>query len=161
MGEIHHCKPFTAGCLSLTAIRGNEKVRLVNESAPDVQGIERAQGMKLETAEGLFECVLSEITEIGVGEVGLDGGFEAPVVPGGKSALAHQSAQSRNQLGYHKDTDPESIRLGTEGPHLIRSLLLDIALGQRGGVEKDPHRFSSRSARTSSPRLRLPRESRV
>lgn len=41
MGEVHHCKPFTIGCLSLTAIRRDEKVRLVDESAPNVKSVER------------------------------------------------------------------------------------------------------------------------
>ena len=35
-GEVHHRKPFPVGCLGLTAIRGDEKVRLVDESTPDM-----------------------------------------------------------------------------------------------------------------------------
>jgi hypothetical protein len=34
-------QPFTVGCLRLTAIRGDEKVRLVGQSAPDMKGVER------------------------------------------------------------------------------------------------------------------------
>ena len=36
--------------------------------------------MKLEAAEGLLEGVLGEVAEVGVGEVGLHGRFEAPIV---------------------------------------------------------------------------------
>src|SRR6185295_2674385 len=72
-----------------------------------------------------------------------------------------QPAQSRDQLGHDEDADPQGIRLGAEGPHLLRPQLFDVAFGQRRGIEKDPHHFSSRSARTSSLRLKLPRESRV
>ena len=92
VGEIHHCEPFTVGCLGLTAIRGDEKVRLIDECAPDMKGIERPQGMIFETAKGLLEGILGEVAEIGVGEVGLHGGFEAPIVLGGESPLAHQPA---------------------------------------------------------------------
>lgn len=108
MGEVYHCKPFTVGCLGLAAIRRNEKVRLVEESAPDVNGVERPQGMMFEAADGMLEGILGKVTEIGVGEIGLHGGFEAPIVFGGKSALAHQSAQSRDQLGYDEDADPRA-----------------------------------------------------
>lgn len=119
MGEVHHRKTLTVGSLGLTAIRGDEKVRLIDESAPDVKGVERPQGMTFEAAKGLVEGILGEVTDIGVGEVGLQGGFEAPVVPGGKPVLAHQPAQSRDQLGYDQDADSQCIRRGAEGSHLL------------------------------------------
>jgi hypothetical protein len=68
MRKVHYYKPFTVGGLGLTAIRRDEKVRLVDESAPDVKSVERPQRMKLEAAEGLLEGILGEVTEIGVGE---------------------------------------------------------------------------------------------
>jgi len=67
LGEVHHGKSFTFGCLGLTAIRRDEKVRLVGESAPGVEGVERPQGMTFEAAEGLLEGVLGEVAEIGIG----------------------------------------------------------------------------------------------
>jgi hypothetical protein len=36
----------------------------------------------------------------------LNSGFEALIVLGRKAALAYQSAQSRDQLGYNEDIDP-------------------------------------------------------
>jgi hypothetical protein len=80
MGEVHHCKPFTLGGLGLAAIRRDEKVRLVDQSAPNVEGVEGPQGMTFEAAKSLFEGGLGKIAEVRVGEVGLHGGFEAPIV---------------------------------------------------------------------------------
>jgi hypothetical protein len=57
MGKVHHGKPFTAGCLDLTAIRGDEQVRLVYESAADVKSIERPQGMMFEATDRLIEGI--------------------------------------------------------------------------------------------------------
>ena len=65
-GEVHHSQPFTAGCLGLPAICRDEKVRLVDESAPDMKSVERPQRMIFETADGLLEGILGEVTEIGV-----------------------------------------------------------------------------------------------
>src|SRR4051794_29711129 len=161
MGEVQHRELFMAGGLRLAAICRNKKIGLISESTPDVKSIERPQGVTFEAAEGLLKDILGKVAEIGVGEVGLHGRLEALIVLGGKSPLAHQPAQSRDQLGQDENTDSEGVRLSTKSPHLLRPLLPDIALGQGGGVEKDPHRFSSRSARTSSPRLRPPKESRV
>jgi len=71
MGEVHHRKPFTVRCLSLTAICGDEEIRLVHESTPNVKSIERPQGMTFEAANGLLESILGEVAEIGVGEISL------------------------------------------------------------------------------------------
>lgn len=161
MGEVHYCQPLPVGSLGLTAIRRDEEIRLVDESAADVKGVERPQGMTFETAQCLVEGILGEVTEISVGEVGLDSGFEASIIPRGKSTLTHQPAEGRNHLRHDEDADSEGVRRGTQGPHLLGPLFLDIAFGQRRGVEEDPHRFSSRSARISSLRLRPVRDSWV
>ncbi len=128
-GEIHYREPFTISCLGLSAIRGDEKVRLIDESASNMEGIERPQGMIFETAKGLLEGILGEVTEISIGEVGLHGGFEVPIVLGGESAFAHQATKSGDQFGYDQDADSQRIRLGAEGSNLFRPLLLHIALG--------------------------------
>ncbi len=110
MGKVCYCESFALGCFDLPAIRRNEKVRLIGESAPDVKSIERPQGILFEAADRLLKGFLGEVTEIGVGEVGLNGGFETPIVLGGKFALTHQPAQSRDQLGYDEGADPQGIR---------------------------------------------------
>ena len=83
MGKVHHRKPFTVGCLGLTAIRRDEKVRLVEESAPDVKGVERPQGMMFEAADGLLEDIDSLWKKVG------------PRVPAGTESRSARVRQGR------------------------------------------------------------------
>jgi hypothetical protein len=50
----------------LTTVGGDEKVRLVNESTPYVQGVERPQGMTFDAAKGLVKSLLREVAKIGL-----------------------------------------------------------------------------------------------